>query len=672
MVANWVQVRYHVWWPGAGNDPFYLYNTSLNQTRNSYYGNNFTPHMFTGGGDSGSGSTTWQANALNMVGEDTPITIEINGSIFGSDVDVSVLISSDLDLSSVNTRLIVAATMDSVYYAGPNGLQHHHAVIIEYLTADNTGDAIILDGNNNIQINYFWTMDSNWPNNSTVTWDISNLNIVAFVQNYSTKEVIQAELSQASELSSDVMVNPIMLPENSESTGPFDVELEVTDQTGTYTGEKWFHYEVNSVEDSVLLSNTSEDLWEGTIPEFSGITGTTTMNYWMTMYNASGDVINWPSGTSGYYSLIFGPDTTNPVVRGLSTLYDVHYLNPCFQQLVEIDSVYDDRFNTTPPILHWTAGLNEEQTMMMTVTDTVFLGGMLIYSWEGNLSQTENNAGDTTYYWITVEDGSAAHNEAFSEIKYFITGQKQIIGHWDILDPFSNLSDIANWTPFNEVMIQEGFGWDQFLIENINSSEGDYDEMTFDIPIDLSDFTQAWLMIPMAYNFHDDSNIGNVEISTDNENWQIIESFSGYANPYVRNLDLESFIGQSTVYVKLSVERNQALIEWLFDDIVLHSDVSLLSNDNDDILPNQTALITNYPNPFNPVTEFSYTVESTGLTTVSIFDISGRELETIVNEVKRPGSYITKWDGSSYASGVYFYRLITPNSTINGKMLMLK
>ena len=153
--------------------------------------------------------------------------------------------------------------------------------------------------------------------------------------------------------------------------------------------------------------------------------------------------------------------------------------NKIVQQLVEIDSVYDDRFNTTPPILHWTAGLNEEQTMMMTVTDTVFSGGMLIYSWEGNLSQTENNAGDTTYYWITVEDGSAAHNEAFSEIKYFITGQKQIIGHWDILDPFSNLSDIANWTPFNEVMIQEGFGWDQFLIENISPSEGDYDEMTF-------------------------------------------------------------------------------------------------------------------------------------------------------------------------------------------------
>ena len=148
--------------------------------------------MFTGGGDSGSSSSSWRSNALAMIGEETPVTLELNGGIDGFEVDVSVLVSSDLDLSSVNTRLLVAATMDSVYYAGPNGLQHHHAVIIEYLTADNTGDAITLDGINDVQMNYEWTLDSNWPNNSTVTWDISNLNIVVFVQVYSSKDVYQA------------------------------------------------------------------------------------------------------------------------------------------------------------------------------------------------------------------------------------------------------------------------------------------------------------------------------------------------------------------------------------------------------------------------------------------------------------------------------------------------
>jgi len=72
------------------------------------------------------------------------------------------------------------------------------------------------------------------------------------------------------------------------------------------------------------------------------------------------------------------------------------------------------------------------------------------------------------------------------------------------------------------------------------------------------------------------------------------------------------------------------------------------------------------------MTEFSYTVGISGLTQISIYDITGKELETIVNEIKTPGSYAIKWNGSRYASGVYFYRLITPNSTINGKMLMLK
>jgi len=159
--------------------------------------------MFTGGGDSGSSSSSWRSNALAMIGEETPVTLELNGGIDGFEVDVSVLVSSESNISSANTVLIVAATMDSVYYAGPNGLLHHHGVIIEYLTATNTGDAITLDGINDVQMNYEWTLDSNWPNNSTVTWDISNLNIVVFVQDYSSKDVYQAEEGRVNEMNND-------------------------------------------------------------------------------------------------------------------------------------------------------------------------------------------------------------------------------------------------------------------------------------------------------------------------------------------------------------------------------------------------------------------------------------------------------------------------------------
>lgn len=159
--------------------------------------------MFTGGDDSGSSPSTWRSHALNMIGDDTPVTIELSScEIDGYNIDLSVRVSSESDLLSVNTRLFVVATIDSVYYDGYNGLLHHQATIIEMLTS-NTGDEITLDGTNDVQLNYEWTMDSNWPNNSSVQWDISDLNIVAFVQNYTTKEVYQAEASRVNEMNFD-------------------------------------------------------------------------------------------------------------------------------------------------------------------------------------------------------------------------------------------------------------------------------------------------------------------------------------------------------------------------------------------------------------------------------------------------------------------------------------
>ena len=50
--------------------------------------------MFTGGGDSGSSSSSWRSNALAMIGEETPVTLELNGGIGGCEVDVSVLVAA--------------------------------------------------------------------------------------------------------------------------------------------------------------------------------------------------------------------------------------------------------------------------------------------------------------------------------------------------------------------------------------------------------------------------------------------------------------------------------------------------------------------------------------------------------------------------------------------------
>lgn len=65
----------------------------------------------------------------------------------------------------------------------------------------------------------------------------------------------------------------------------------------------------------------------------------------------------------------------------------------------------------------------------------------------------------------------------------------------------------------------------------------------------------------------------------------------------------------------------------------------------------------NYPNPFNPVTNIRYRIVDGGSVTLKVYDVLGREAKTLVNEVKKPGSYEVRFDGSGLASGVYFYKL---------------
>jgi hypothetical protein len=80
--------------------------------------------------------------------------------------------------------------------------------------------------------------------------------------------------------------------------------------------------------------------------------------------------------------------------------------------------------------------------------------------------------------------------------------------------------------------------------------------------------------------------------------------------------------------------------------------------------PESFSLKQNYPNPFNPTTAITFTIPHLGdpvgtlhATSLQVFDLLGREVATLVNEVKEPGTYTVQWDATGLASGVYMYRL---------------
>lgn len=80
----------------------------------------------------------------------------------------------------------------------------------------------------------------------------------------------------------------------------------------------------------------------------------------------------------------------------------------------------------------------------------------------------------------------------------------------------------------------------------------------------------------------------------------------------------------------------------------------------------------NYPNPFNPSTTITYQIQNEAITTLKIFDVSGREISTLVNENKKPGIYKVEFNGYGLTSGVYFCQITSGSDIQMIKMLLMK
>ncbi|MCI0473910.1 MAG: T9SS type A sorting domain-containing protein, partial [Ignavibacteria bacterium] len=98
-------------------------------------------------------------------------------------------------------------------------------------------------------------------------------------------------------------------------------------------------------------------------------------------------------------------------------------------------------------------------------------------------------------------------------------------------------------------------------------------------------------------------------------------------------------------------------------------------------IPPSYSLSQNYPNPFNPETKITFSIPSwegysfsrgVGFVNIKVFDISGREVGTLVNEHLSPGTYSVKWNASGFSSGIYFYTLIAGNFKETKRMILIK
>ncbi len=100
---------------------------------------------------------------------------------------------------------------------------------------------------------------------------------------------------------------------------------------------------------------------------------------------------------------------------------------------------------------------------------------------------------------------------------------------------------------------------------------------------------------------------------------------------------------------------------------------STSSNTKNNLIPTSFELHQNYPNPFNPSTKIAFDLPKDAKVKLVIYDILGREIKTLIhNEFRAAGKYITEFNGSNLASGVYFYRLQAGDFVSVKKMVLIK
>ena len=178
------------------------------------------------------------------------------------------------------------------------------------------------------------------------------------------------------------------------------------------------------------------------------------------------------------------------------------------------------------------------------------------------------------------------------------------------------------------------------------------------LPFD--DSSGTWSNI-YALSFNSDGTIFIVSSedlyrSTDNgDSWT--ETNSGLSNLYVTSIDINS-----SGYIYAGT----------YGGGVFRSINSTVSVEQENILPSIYFLNQNYPNPFNPNTIINYSIPNQSYVTLKVFDVLGREIETLVNEEQAAGIYEIDWNAENNSSGVYFYRISTGSFSDTKKMLLIR
>ncbi|MEA3500787.1 MAG: lectin like domain-containing protein [Candidatus Marinimicrobia bacterium] len=194
-------------------------------------------------------------------------------------------------------------------------------------------------------------------------------------------------------------------------------------------------------------------------------------------------------------------------------------------------------------------------------------------------------------------------------------------------------------------------------------------------------------------------NLNNSDTLTKNDSFYVLVEFDKGGHPYDCTSEIPVLLDQkpnqfANDYSKFKSNMSNTIVRskanpgesYYFDGGLIHDLYDFDSTANFCIkvlinyiyictpptLPTNYKLFQNYPNPFNSATTIEYSIPKNSQVEISIYDIAGNKITTLLNETKQIGNYKIQFDGSKYASGIYFYQLRTTGYFEVRKMVLVK
>jgi hypothetical protein len=704
-----IAVKYHAWWPGA--DPMYSHNTADNSARINYYGINGVPNYTIDGKLYGvpNDQEAMESQMYERLNLKSPVKILITPNITNDSVRATIKLIGLQPVNLTNLKLRIAVTERLVVYATPpgsNGEKTFPDVMRKMLPDANGYTVTTLNPGDTITYNISTPVITPW------VWN--ELAVVAWLQSDATKEIVQSNISLPTYISEtqdklaeflspgETYIKNMSIANDNSSTLHIRVKnfLAVVPATWSY---------------SLLYNNTAYDSIDFTIPpgdtayfQLKIVTGSNPGSIKLKFIAKNLDDLRGYGSGFGY----FGAIKNGRIILidddggAISDTYFKAAFDSIGADFTSLEAAYINAMgaeilSSNIKIIFWSIGWGFPAVVE---NDIAFLknflngGGRLFISgqdigWDifdatggSNFPEAmdfynnylgatyiNDNAGINSMEGVTgtmgdglafpivpvsgafyPEEISAFNTNAVLFLKY--TGSAKYGGIH-----FSN-------STFKTIYIGVG-------LEQINSVtarrtiiERALTFMDYQVPVELSSFSGSVDKDGILLNWSTASELNNKGFEVERSIDGVLFNHIGFVKGSGTSSDVHSYQfkdqldpeGINTLYYRLKQVDYNGQFEY--------SSIVTINID----LPLEFNLNQNYPNPFNPSTIISFALPVDSKVIIKIFDITGQEIITLLNEDKKAGRHEIDFNSDGLSSGIYFYKINAGDFSAIKKMTLIK